>query len=62
MKTQKVFDCVEMKREIQQRLLQEEAELGKDEARKRREQRILADPVLGPFLKRALAAEHHRRN
>jgi hypothetical protein len=46
----KEFDCVEMKWRIQQDLLREERELGKEEAKKRRRQRVLNDLILGPFL------------
>jgi hypothetical protein len=48
-KKKKDFDCVEMKWKIQQDLLREEQELGREEAKKRR-QRVLDDPILGPFL------------
>ena len=50
MKKKKDFDCVEMKWKIQQDLLREEQELGREEAKKRRRQRVLDDPILGPFL------------
>lgn len=50
MKRKKAFDCVEMKTEIQARLLREIADLGEDEARKRRKARLMRDPVLGGFL------------
>lgn len=50
MKKNKDFDCVEMKWKIQQDLLREEEELGWEEAKKRRQQRVLDDPILGPFL------------
>ena len=50
MKKKKDFDCVEMKWKIQQELLREERELGREEAHKRRRQRVLDDPILGPFL------------
>jgi len=36
MKTGKEFDCVEMKAQIQQRLLREVAELGEEAAQERR--------------------------
>lgn len=50
MRKKKDFDCVEMKWKIQQDLLREEQELGREEAKKRRKQRVLNDPILGPFL------------
>ena len=50
MRKKKDFDCVEMKWKIQQDLLREEQELGPEEAKKRRRQRVLNDAILGPFL------------
>jgi hypothetical protein len=63
MKAEKTFDCVEMKAEIQERLLREVAEMGEDEARKRRAERLARDPILGGFLRakkvlRQRATEH----
>ena len=52
MREKKDFDCVEMKWKIQQDLLREEQELGREEAKKRRQQRALNDPILGPFLRK----------
>lgn len=54
MKQQKTFDCVEMKVEIQQKLLDEIAELGEEEAARRRKERLSHDPILGPFLRRKI--------
>jgi hypothetical protein len=51
MKVEKKFDCVEMKAEIQARLLREVAELGEEEAQKRRAERLSRDPILGSFLR-----------
>ena len=45
MRPEKEFDCVEMKAEIQERLRREVAELGEDEARKRRAERLARDPI-----------------
>jgi len=50
MKPGKEFDCVEMKAEIQARLLREAAELGEEEAQRRRAARLSRDPILGGFL------------
>jgi len=47
----KEFDCVEMKAEIQERLLREVAELGEEEAQRRRAERLSRDPILGSFLR-----------
>ena len=46
----KDFDCVEMKWKIQEDLLREEQEFGREEAKQRRRQRVLDDPILEPFL------------
>jgi len=43
-------DCVEMKGQIQERLLREVAELGEEEAQRRRAERLSRDPILGGFL------------
>ena len=51
MKAVKEFDCVEMKAEIQERLLREVAELGEEEAQTRRAERLSRDPILGAFLR-----------
>jgi hypothetical protein len=51
MKPDKEFDCVEMKAEIQERLLREVAELGEEEAHRRRAERLSRDPILGGFLR-----------
>jgi hypothetical protein len=51
MKPGKKFDCVEMKAEIQERLLREVAELGEEEAQRRRAERLSRDPILGSFLR-----------
>ena len=56
MKQDKKFDCVQMKAEIQERLLREIAELGEEEAARRRRDRLVHDPILGAFLKRKTAS------
>jgi hypothetical protein len=55
MKTGKEFACVEMKAEIQERLLREVAELGEEEAQRRRAERLSRDPILGSFLRTRMA-------
>jgi hypothetical protein len=55
MKPGKEFDCVEMKAEIQERLLREVAELGEEEAQRRRAERLVRDPILSRFLRMKLA-------
>ena len=51
MKKDKTFDCVEMKWEIQERHRREVDAHGKEEAERRRWQRVLDDPVLGAFVR-----------
>ena len=58
MKGEKTFDCVEMKAEIQERLLRESTDLGEEEARKRRAERLSRDPILGGFLRKKKAMQH----
>ena len=49
----KKFDCVEMKREIQQEILKEMSSLSPEEQRRRTEEQILSDPLLAPFWQKA---------
>jgi hypothetical protein len=49
-----------MKAEIQERLLREIAELGEEEAARRRCDRLVRDPILGAFLKRKTASSDSR--
>ena len=51
MKNPKDFDCVQMKRDIQQRLLTEYSEMSPELARLSQQQQIASDPLLGPFLR-----------
>jgi hypothetical protein len=55
MKPRKEFDSVVMKTEIQERLLREVAELGEEEAQRRRAERLVRDPILSRFLRTKLA-------
>ena len=55
MKPEKQFDCVRMKADIQERLLREVAELGEEEAQRRRAERLSRDPILGSFLRTKVA-------
>jgi hypothetical protein len=52
MRPKKDFDCVQMKWDIQQKLQEEERQFGKEEARRRQDERVRNDPILGPFLRR----------
>ena len=60
MKPIKDFDCVQMKWDIQQKLLEEERLLGPEEAHRRQDERVRNDPILGPFLQRMEAQERRR--
>ena len=53
MKKIKKFDCVQMKNEIQQKILREIEGLSLEQRRKRTEKRIASDPILGPIWKGA---------
>jgi hypothetical protein len=53
MKPMKDFDCVQMKWDIQQKFL-------KEEAHRQRAERMRNDPIPGPFLKRMRAQELQR--
>ena len=55
MRKAKPFDCVQMKWDIQQKLLREEAGLSVEERNRRAEARALADPVLGPWFRQVQA-------
>jgi hypothetical protein len=57
MKKKKKFDCVQMKNEIQRRILKEREEFSEQEQRRRARERISADPVLGPFWERAIGGK-----
>jgi hypothetical protein len=52
MNKQKEFDCVEMKRQAQEKVRQKYAGIPDEEARRRQREAALADPIIGPFLTR----------
>ena len=52
MKNRKEFDCVQMKWDIQKRLLDEFQAMTTEEMRRAQHERIAADPLLGPFLQK----------
>ena len=52
----KEFDCVRMKHEIQQEILREMRGLSPEEQRRRTEELILADPILGRLWRKARRA------
>ena len=60
MKPMKDFDCVQMKWDIQRKLQDEERQYGKAEARRRQDERVRNDPILGPFLRRVEAYERKK--
>ena len=49
----KAFDCVEAKRVIQQRILEEFEGLSLEERRRLTDERIGSDPILGPVWRKA---------
>jgi len=50
--SQKSFDCVAMKSEIQRKIQQEFGSLPEDEAAAAQWQKVLSDPILGPIVER----------
>ena len=52
MKSCKEFDCVQMKGDIQKKLLEEFQGMNTVEIRLAQQQRIADDPLLGPFLRK----------
>lgn len=55
LKIPKTFDCVQMKWNIQQQLAQEFVGMSEEEIQRQMNERINADPILGPFLKQIQA-------
>jgi len=51
MKKAKKFDCVEMKARIQEKLRKDYAGMSEEEARRIQMEKVLSNPVLGPFVK-----------
>jgi len=51
-RTDKEFDCVDMKRQVQERIREKYAGIPEREALRLQREAALADPVLGPFLAR----------
>jgi hypothetical protein len=52
MKREKEIDCIEMKRRIQEQILQRYTGVEPAEARRRQEEEIAGDPILGAFLRK----------
>lgn len=61
MKRGKTFDCVQMKHDIQRKLMKEEAGLSWQERNKRAQDKILADPILGPWFQKLLEKQESPR-
>lgn len=57
MKKPKKFDCVAMNAKIQQQLLDQQARLGDEDARRLQWEAAKADPILGPLLARVRQIE-----
>jgi hypothetical protein len=51
MKKKKAFDCVEMKWKIQEKLRKQYAGMPEEEARRAQMEKVMKDPILGPFLR-----------
>jgi len=51
-KKNKKFDCVRMKWDIQQKIQKEYAGLSDQEAHRIQMEKVMQNPILGPFLKR----------
>ncbi len=56
MKDKNAFDCVDMKRKIQEKLTVEERDLSVNERNCEAQRRGLADPVMGSWLKKLVGA------
>jgi len=61
MNRQKEFDCVEMKREVQEKVRQKYAGIPEAEAHRLQREAVLGDPVLGPFLSKLRSRRSPRR-
>ena len=51
------FDCVEMKWDIQQQILAEFSGVPEAQAREIQMQRVMEDPILGPFCRDLIVAK-----
>ena len=57
MKKKKNFDCVQMKWDIQRRIMEEFVDVPPDEARHIQREQIENDPLIGPFLRKLQSRE-----
>jgi len=62
MKRQKKFDCVEMKWRIQEKLRKQYAGTTDEEARRAQREKVMRDPILGPFLRAVSQASTQGRS
>ena len=58
MKKPKPFDCVQMKWDIQQKLMKEYEGMSAKEACRAQRRKIEEDPILGPYVKKLRPAVH----
>ena len=56
MRKDKKFDCVKMKWDIQKQIQKEYAGLSEQEAHRMQMEKVMRNPILGPFLKRVRSA------
>lgn len=56
----KTFDCVQMKWDIQRRLIERFKNMPRDRIRDQKRKMIQEDPVLGPFLEKVREASQKR--
>ena len=53
----KKFDCVRMKRDIQQRILKEFSGLSDEETHKMQMAKVMQNPILAPFCKKVCSVK-----
>lgn len=53
----KKFDCVRMKRDIQQQILKEFSGLPDEDAHKTQMAKVMQNPILGPFCKKVCSVK-----
>jgi hypothetical protein len=59
-KLEKALDCVELKKELQEKVLKDRESLGAHEVVKHDEKIILKDPKLGPLWQRLVEKKHRK--
>ena len=58
----KKFDCVKMKRQIQQKLQKEYAGTNDDQAHKSQMEKVHKNPVLGNFIRKIKTIDLHKQS